>query len=240
MYQHLGDLIEFVVMFFVGVGLIFQWKKKKKEKLLWIGIALMAINFYLGGSALNAYLEARQGDKAKQEQKKIDREKLQSAVRNEIAGKVPLDKDSIYTFDSTIEVFVPKGYVINEHPQDEIRSLILFNSIDSGKFQVTIAKSPNKDNLSFLEYTDGMENYYKKSNKHWEFTTNNFLTCTFKDCKIREYKIFDNQVLITEGSMIYTKAANYFYMIVFGHNNLKQERAEQLTQQIFKSIKIKP
>lgn len=52
MFQFLGDLITFLVLIGLGVGLLFQYKKKKKDRFLILGILMILINT---GMAFNSY-----------------------------------------------------------------------------------------------------------------------------------------------------------------------------------------
>jgi hypothetical protein len=239
MYQHLGDLIEFIILIAIGIILIVQWKKKKKEILLWSGIILISINLIRGGIAFNDFLATKQMEKSEQEQSRIDREKLQETLKNEIAANTPLLNDTLFTFDNTVDIFVPKEFIITEHPKAEVKNLVLTKTFDNGGYIVSITKTPNTENFSFSEFEKQADNYFEKSQINYEFSPNTSLFCSENDCKIQNYKAFENGELASEGTIVYKKSGNYFYTILFMNNKVDKALAINFTEKIYNSIKIK-
>lgn len=238
MYSHLFSLLEVLAWAVFGAVMLYKGRKAKNKKQSRSGVILLIIGVIRSGFAYNDFVNFSKDREMTFQEKHLQSENLDQEKKNETSNNIPLEKDSLLTFDGTVDILVPKWFTIKEHFEDDLNSLILTKGVDTGTFSVVIAKIRNKEQLSFNGLYKKMSDEIVKSPLNYETTNNNVLPCDGL-CTILNYKTFPNGKLDSEGMLIFKKVGDPFYMISFNSKKISIDKTKDYTDTIYKSLNIR-
>lgn len=150
MFQNIGDLLNYIIIAGIGIGLLITYSKKKKQGLLWSGIGLLATGLILGAISLSKVNESQSQEiLIKQESTPVDPDEALSEYKGVI--EYLFKKADTTKTDSVIDFFdfkisLPLG-VVYDNKLDEPMLLMA----DSMNDLIVTFKEEDKKGIENLE-----------------------------------------------------------------------------------------
>ncbi len=234
MFQFLGDLLTYLILVGLGIGLIFQYKKKKKDVFLILGVLMILINSVLAFNSYQGYLE-RELTKRTQSKQRVEKN-LKELEKGVYSGS-ELTKDSTFTYLSHLKILAPAGFKIAELNL-EGSGFMISKTIKSGIFMVLTAAVANTKDKSFESLVESAFKTYGNENISYRFFDSD-LSCEFDNCSVTNYEGVTNGITTSKGFMVHVLNQGVFYTLMFANNRLDPELTKELQLQIFNSIEFK-
>lgn len=234
MFQFLGDLLTYLILVGLGIGLIFQYKKKKKDLFLILGVLMILINSVL---AFNSYQSYQERELNKRAESKERVEKNLKELEKGAYGGSELTEDSTFTYLNHLKILAPAGFKVAEL-NVEGSGFMISKTIDSGIFMVLTVAVENTKNKTFESLVEGAFKTYGNESISYSFSDSD-LNCEFENCKVTNYVGITNGVTTSKGFMVHTLNQKVFYTLMFANNSLDPKLTQELQQQIFNSIEFK-
>ncbi len=230
----LATHIDVLISLLAAGFLIVKWLENKRPLYLIGAIGLIIVGIYQLVSAFNSYNSNIANDEKMAKTKEI----LQASVMKKLAIAPQIEKDTNLIIEGLVGIEIDKDAIVVSDTLNDCFFWVIQNFKEENVYQTSLLKIPYSSSLELSELTKEVESNLISMHPNAKFNLNESFEKIGEEYVAKNYSLTLQNGQEAMGTMVHFRVKNSLFLLTYTYPKMSQEKANEITKENRKYLKL--